>query len=87
MWHKKTPDLLLLDIAMPQINGMELARRLQHGQNRPKIIFISMHDGAAYRAAALEVGAIGLVSKGNFVAALLPLLASLVSALSPTAAP
>lgn len=67
------PDLALLDIAMPGMNGLELARAMQLNPAAPQIVFLSMHDNQEYRAAASELGA-DFVSKADFVSELLPLL-------------
>lgn len=61
------PDLLLLDIGMPEMNGLEAARRMHLWPNPPLVVFLSMHNGQAYRDAASQVGAIGFISKGDFV--------------------
>ncbi len=67
------PDVLLLDIAMPGMNGLELARALRMQARVPRIIFLSMQDNRAYREAALEMGA-DFVGKSEFVAELIPML-------------
>lgn len=61
------PDLVLLDIGMPEMNGLEAARRMQLWQSPPFIVFLSMHNGQAYRDAARQVGAAGFISKADFV--------------------
>jgi DNA-binding NarL/FixJ family response regulator len=62
-----SPDLVLLDIGMPEMNGLEAARRMQQWQDPPYIVFLSMHNGQAYRDAARQVGAAGFISKADFV--------------------
>ena len=71
--RESPPDVVLLDIAMPGMNGLELARALQQLSVPPRIIFLSMHDNQEYRAAAHDLGA-GFVSKSDFVAQLMPAL-------------
>jgi two-component system, NarL family, nitrate/nitrite response regulator NarL len=61
------PDLVLLDIGMPEMNGLEAARRMQQWQAPPCIVVLSMHGGQAYRDAARQVGAAGFISKADFV--------------------
>jgi len=68
------PDLVLLDIAMPEMNGLEVAESLGHFEKPPTIIFLSMHDSESYRAAARDLGAYGYVGKGDFVVDLVPLI-------------
>jgi DNA-binding NarL/FixJ family response regulator len=76
------PDLVLLDIAMPGMNGLDAAHALNAFTRPPQIVFLSMHDNASYRAAAQDLGARGFVGKSDFVATLIPLISSLVSDLT-----
>ena len=64
------PDLVLTDIAMPKLNGLELAARL--GERRPEIrvIFLSMHLEEEYVREALRVGAAGYLLKDSGTAEL-----------------
>ena len=74
------PDLVLLDIGMPGMNGLEVGRRMRLSPSGPRIVFLSMDDNAVYRAAARDIGAEGFIGKANFVLELIPLLESLVEA-------
>ncbi len=73
------PDLVLLDITMPEMNGLEVARCMQTWPQAPRIIFLSMHDHAAYQSAARDLGAVGFVTKANFVVELLPIIEQMVA--------
>lgn len=73
------PDLVLLDISMPVMGGLELAPLLNAMGHPPRIMFLSMHDSEAYRTAAQELGAYGYVDKSDFVVQLLPLIDLLIS--------
>lgn len=57
------PDVVLLAISMPGLNGIEAARRIQKMPHPPPIIFLTMHDDATYVRAAFQVGASGYVLK------------------------
>jgi len=57
------PDLVVLDITMPELNGLDAARRLRQGQSRAKVVFMSMHETADYIHAAVEAGGSAYVSK------------------------
>jgi DNA-binding NarL/FixJ family response regulator len=77
MAQRLQPDLMLLDIVMPGMTGLEVAQTMQAWLSAPKVLFLTMHDNDAYRAAAKKLGALGLVGKANFVADLLPIISSL----------
>jgi DNA-binding NarL/FixJ family response regulator len=57
------PDLVLVDIHMPDMSGIELARRLRSVAPRPVVILISAHDLGELPAAARTCGAAAVVSK------------------------
>ena len=78
------PDLVLLDIVMPGMNGLEVAAALQARETPPRIIFLSMHDSQSYRTAARELGVHGYVGKGDFVVDLVPLIDSINATMLPT---
>ena len=57
------PDVVVMDISMPSLNGLESARHLQKLVPRCKIIFLTMHADASYIMAAFEAGASGYLLK------------------------
>ena len=57
------PDVIVLDIAMPLLNGLEAARQLQGMSPRPKLIFLTMNPDPDIAAEALRVGASGYLLK------------------------
>lgn len=73
------PDLVLLDIVMPGLSGLDVAKAMQAWPRAPRVLFLSMHDNESYRLAAESLGSLGLVSKSNFVNELLPILAGLAA--------
>ena len=73
------PDLVLLDIVMPGLSGLDVAKVMQSWPCAPRVLFLSMHDNESYRLAAQTLGSLGLVSKSNFVNELLPILADLAA--------
>lgn len=61
--RRMDPDVALLDIAMPQLNGIETAARLTQECARTKVVMLSMHTSAQYVTAAIRAGALGYVIK------------------------
>ena len=59
------PDVLLLDIAMPGMNGLEAARLIREQAPQVRIIVLTMYDDEAYLRQFLEVGAAGYVSQAG----------------------
>jgi len=59
------PDLLLLDINMPEMSGLEVLRHLRDQSNFIPIIILSNHSDTRYVDAALEMGANGYVGKDS----------------------
>ncbi len=73
------PDLVLMDLAMSEMNGLEATRYIKTQPNAPRIIILSLHCEDEYREAAKSVGADGFVSKLEFGTELLPLIRSLMT--------
>ena len=59
------PDVVVVDISMPRLNGIEAARRLKKAQPKLKIVFLTQHSDVAYAARALDAGASGYVLKSS----------------------
>ncbi len=57
------PDVLVLDISMPVMNGIETARRLKEAGSETRIVFLTVHDDPNIAREALEAGALGYVIK------------------------
>jgi DNA-binding NarL/FixJ family response regulator len=57
------PDVALLDITMPGLNGLEVATRVDKASPRTKVVILSMHAGEAYVAQALRAGVAGYLLK------------------------
>ena len=62
--HQHQPDLVLTDIAMPGLNGLETVSRLKKDLAHLKVIMLSMHTNEEYVRWALESGASGYLVKG-----------------------
>jgi DNA-binding NarL/FixJ family response regulator len=57
MVHELGPDILLLDVEMPHLSGIEVARRLRKERKRPMILVLSAYDDPQYKVAMLAHGA------------------------------
>lgn len=60
---ESAPDVLVLDIRMPLLNGLEVAQRLKQADPKVKIIMLTMHDDSEYILKALQYGADGYLLK------------------------
>ena len=61
------PDAVVLDISMPRMNGLEVAKRLSALPNPPRIVFLTVHEDPDFMDAAEGVGASGYVLKRNLL--------------------
>jgi DNA-binding NarL/FixJ family response regulator len=59
------PDVIVTDVTMPLLNGLDAARELLKQNPKPKIIFLTMHPEVPYATAALTAGASGYVVKSS----------------------
>ena len=60
---KLRPDVIVADISMPQLNGIEAVRQIKDKDEKIKIVFLTMHPDPSYAASAFDVGASGFVLK------------------------
>lgn len=63
MVSRAKPDILLLDIMMPGLNGLEVARQVHQRQPQTRVVVLSMHSSEAYVLEALRNGAAGYLLK------------------------
>jgi DNA-binding NarL/FixJ family response regulator len=65
-----SPDLVLLDVSMPKLNGLDAAARMATLADRPKVIVLSMHNSEEYVLRALRAGCAGYLLKRSAVSEL-----------------
>lgn len=65
------PDLIVSDITMPQLNGLDALKRLRLVMPEVRVVFVTMHDDLSYVRRALDAGAAGYVLKQSASAELL----------------
>lgn len=61
------PDLVLMDMAMPGINGLEATRQLKVDSGGPCVAILTAHDDDIYRSAAFAAGADDFIPKHDLV--------------------
>ena len=65
------PDVIITDISMPKLNGIEAADRLRESGSSSKIVFLTVHADPDFVQAALKTGALAYVSKSRITTDLL----------------
>lgn len=66
------PDVIVLDIAMPLMDGFTAARNLRQSGSRSRFVFLTVWDDDDYRAESLRVGADAYVVKSRLASDLVP---------------
>ena len=66
------PDIVVLDIGMPNLGGIEAAKRIRRDSPSSRIIFVTQENDADIRSAALATGAEAYLVKANAASELLP---------------
>jgi DNA-binding NarL/FixJ family response regulator len=59
------PDVVIVDVSMPLLNGIEAARQIRKVARNVKIVFLSMHDDVIYAAEALRAGGSAYLVKSS----------------------
>ena len=72
------PDLILLDVSMPRMNGLETARILRQEIADAKILIMSQHDAVKLLPGAIQAGADGCVDKSHLGRDLLSSIESII---------
>lgn len=72
------PDLLIIDLAMPEMGGLELTRLIKERWPDIPVIILTLHDSVHHRQAALEAGADAFVPKMLIDSELLPTVSRLL---------
>ena len=65
--RKLEPDVIVADISMPLLNGLEALEELKQNDPDVRVVFLTMHENPAYAIRALDAGALGYVVKQSAV--------------------
>jgi len=68
------PDLILMDLSMPHMNGLDATRQIKATPYPPIVVILTGHDTPEYRSEAVSAGADGFVYKPELFHELLPLI-------------
>jgi len=66
------PDVLVIDISMPVLDGLQAARQLRSKKSRTRIVFLTVHGDEDFITAAFAAGASGYVTKSRVTTDLVP---------------
>jgi DNA-binding NarL/FixJ family response regulator len=72
------PELVLMDVSMPDMNGFEATRQIKSNPNAPLVVLIAFHDSRAARLEAWAAGADGFVAKAETTERLMPVVRDLL---------
>jgi DNA-binding NarL/FixJ family response regulator len=68
------PELVLMDLVMPEMNGLEATAAIKRGPNPPRVVIVTLEDSEEHRERARVVGADAVVGKATLTTTLSPLL-------------
>lgn len=63
--NQAQPDLILMDISMPRMDGFSATQEIKRRHPDIAVVFVSFYDEERYRQAAIEIGAEGFISKAS----------------------
>jgi diguanylate cyclase (GGDEF)-like protein/PAS domain S-box-containing protein len=85
--QEQAPDLVLMDIVMPDMNGIDATRRIKRHANAPRVVMLTLHDNAEYRYHAQLAGADGFIAKSELEVALPAMIERLFHCVAETYTP
>jgi len=65
LFQELYPDMVLLDITLPGIGGLEVLRRIRANREDAKVLMFSMHEDPVFASRAMQAGARGYITKNN----------------------
>ena len=80
MSRENEPVLVLMDIALPEMNGIEATRQIKAARPATQVVMLTIHDAPDYRRDAEEAGACAFIGKERAHSCLIPVLRRLLEA-------
>ena len=77
--RRERPDLVIADVVMPTLDGLELTTLVKHERPETKVIILTAYGGADFRAVARRSGADAFLSKQDIAGELVPVIRSVVN--------
>jgi len=74
-----SPDIILIDYVMEELNGIETTKAIKSSNKPPKIIVVTQHNIPEYKVKSLKAGADGFIHKSEFGTAIFPLIEQLLN--------
>lgn len=65
LFQENYPDMVLLDITLPGIGGLEVLRKMRANRENAKVLMFSMHEDPVFASRAMQAGARGYITKNN----------------------
>ncbi|MDO7597241.1 MAG: response regulator transcription factor [Pseudomonadota bacterium] len=65
LFQENYPDMVLLDITLPGIGGLEVLRKMRANRENAKVLMFSMHEDPVFASRAMQAGAKGYITKNN----------------------
>lgn len=87
MARELQPEVVIMDIGLPGMDGIEATRALEREMKQARVVILTIRDGQVYRKAAREAGAVAYVTKDRVVPDLLGVVRGLVGREVPCSGP
>jgi len=75
-----TPDVILMDISLPKMNGIEATKRILSISPKTRVVMLTIHESEKYRIEAMSAGASAYVTKSVMKTELIPTMTRLLEA-------
>ena len=77
--YRLQPDVIVLDITMPILNGIEAAHKMREAGLTARLVFLTVHEQSSFVNACFDEGALGYVTKSRLIMDLIPAIRDAIS--------